>query len=632
MRESNGASAAPERPAPRRRRTVPTFLFTPLASLVLVALGALAPKLTADPFLLSFVPTIIVTLLAALHVWLLFRVNLLSFGSPPFMAIGGYVLALTATHLTSNALVLLVTCFVVPALFALPLGLILLRLRGTYFSLVTFVLAQVVVLVIVIAEGPLGGNSGISGIPPATFGSLTFGAGGDLVRFSVMVAFVGVAIASGVSVVWRRHFAAIAENEALAASLGLRPWVYKTLAFVTAAGVAGMAGLVLTNQLGNAHPDSFQPFSSINHVAATVIGGPSMLGPLVGAFILTWLVHLFASQAQYSQLLLGFALIVVTLFARNGITGLFNTAGDSLIKRFKRTRGASDPGQPSAHDQKLAPPAIASSDSIMSKSTRWDDESAEVVLQVDGLAKRFGGVAAVDGVSFTLRKGEVLGVIGPNGAGKTTLINLISGAMAPTLGTVTLRGKSVTGYPPHRMSRQGIARSYQQTSVFSGATVRENLARAKAFSRRWINEDALEELLAVTGLTLRLDDRAGDLPYGLQKLLGLVLPLATEPDVILLDEPAAGLEISERRRIDQLVEWAVEQGSSILLVEHDMDLVRRICPRLLVMDVGRPLAEGVPEQVLANQQVITAYLGVADDEDENTDVLEASEQSEVPRA
>jgi len=631
MRESNGAKVASKWSKPPRR-SLPTFLLSPVAALALVALAALTPKFTADPFLLSFVPTIIVTLLAALHVWLLFRVNLLSFGSPPFMAIGGYALALTATHLTSNAVVLLLACFVVPALFALPLGLILLRLRGTYFSLVTFVLAQVVVLIIVIADGPLGGNSGISGIPAATFGSMTFGAGGDLVRFSVMVAFIGVTIASGVSVVWRRHFAAIAQNEALAASLGLRAWVYKTLAFVTAAGVAGLAGLVLTNQLGNAHPDSFQPFSGVNHVAAAVIGGPSMLGPLVGSFILTWLVHVFASEAQYSQLLLGFALIVVTLFAKNGITGSFQTAAGWLINRFRITGDTTSVGQDSVLDPKFDSLGVAPSDAPISKSTKWDDETVEVVLHVGGLAMNFGGVMAVDNVSFTLRKGEVLGVIGPNGAGKTTLINLVSGAMVPTSGTVTLRGKAVTGYAPHRMSRQGIARSYQQTSVFSLATVRENLARGKAFSRRWISDDALGELLAVTGLVTRLDDRAGDLPYGLQKLLGLVLPLATEPDVILLDEPAAGLEISARRRIDQLVEWAVEQGSAVLLVEHDMELVRRICPRILVMDVGRTLAEGAPDQVLANHQVITAYLGVADDEDENTDVVEASDESAVPRA
>jgi ABC-type branched-subunit amino acid transport system ATPase component len=234
----------------------------------------------------------------------------------------------------------------------------------------------------------------------------------------------------------------------------------------------------------------------------------------------------------------------------------------------------------------------------------------------------------VDGVSFELRRGDVLGVIGPNGAGKTTLINMVAGAMAPTEGQVLVGGRNVAGSAPQRMSRQGVARSYQQTSVFSAATVRENLARAKAFSRRWVSDEDLEELLAFTGLAERLDVRAGDMPYGLQKLLGLLLPLATKPTVLLLDEPAAGLELSERGRIDQLVDWAVDRGSSVLLVEHDMDLVRRICPRLLVMDTGRTLAEGTPEEVLANPEVITAYLGGADDE-ESAEAPEAHHQEEV---
>ena len=304
------------------RRVGQHVLLVPVVTLGLVFLVLFVPKLTADPFLISFVPTVLITMLAAMHVWLLLRVKLLSFASPPFMAVGGYVLALVAMNVTSNALVLIVACLAVPALLAIPLGVVLLRLRGTYFALVTFVLAQVVVLIVVIGKGTLGGSSGLSGIPPATLGTTQFAAGGDLVRFSVVVALVGMTLAAIVSVRFRRHFAAIEENEPLASSLGLQPWRYKTYAFVSAAAVAGLAGLILINQLGNVHPDSFLPLSATNHVAATVIGGPSFLAPGIGALILSWLVHTFASQAQYSQMLLGAALIVVTLFAKRGVTGL----------------------------------------------------------------------------------------------------------------------------------------------------------------------------------------------------------------------------------------------------------------------------------------------------------------------
>lgn len=625
-------------------RRIPTAVLAPAVAVVLVAMASVVPKLTADPFVLSFLPTVTVTLLAAMHVWLLLRVKLLSFASPPFMAVGGYVLALVAMNVSSNALLLIVACFVVPALFALPLGLVLLRLRGTYFALVTFVLAQVVVLIIIIAEGPLGGSSGISGIPPASLGGTDFGSEGDLVRFSVAVGVVGLVIAAVVSVLCRRHFAGIEENEQLAASLGLRPWLYKTLAFVTAAGLGGLAGLVLINQLGNAHPDSFLPLSAVNYVSAAFIGGISFLGPVVGALLLSWLVHAFASQAQLSQLLLGIALIVVTLFARRGITGLVADGARALTGLFRGTgRARPEPAAPEVvAPEAVAPEGIDAEASLPEKAgstgnggppprpRREPVLTGEVVLDLQGMVKRFGGVAAVDDVSFELRKGEVVGVIGPNGAGKTTLINMISGAMVPSAGKVLLAGRDVTGAAPQRMSRRGIGRSYQQTSVFSAATVRENLARAKAFSKQWVTDEELDELLAATGLADRMPARAGDLPYGLQKLLGLLLPLATKPTVLLLDEPAAGLELSERGRVDQLVDWAVDRGSSVLLVEHDMDLVRRICPRIVVMDTGRTLAQGPPEDVLSNPDVITAYLGVsAEDEADVPEIVEVARQGEA---
>jgi ABC-type branched-subunit amino acid transport system ATPase component/ABC-type branched-subunit amino acid transport system permease subunit len=599
------------------------LLAAPVLAFALVAASFVVPKLTADPFLLSFVPTIVVAQLATLHVWLLLRVNLLSFASPAFMAVGAYTLALTASHVTTNAVVLVALSFLVPAVLALPLGALLLRLRGTYFALVTFVLAQVIVLIVVIGKGPLGGTSGISGIPAATVGASTFGAGGPLLRFSVVVGLIGVAVAGVVTLCWRRHFAAIDENEPLAASLGLRPWAYKTASFVTAAGVAGLAGLVLVNQLGNAHPDSFTPFSAVNHVAAAVVGGVPILGPVIGAVVLAWLVHTFASQAEYSQLLLGATLILVVLYARGGITGTlargFGLVASRTPAATGRRRRAENVGLPPERDaaalNKSAEPA--------------PDLPNEPILVVADLSRRFGGVAAVDGISFELKAGEIIGVIGPNGAGKTTLINMISGHIASSGGRVELDGRNLAGAPSHTMSRHGIARSYQQTSVFATVSVRENLARVKAFSPRWIEESELADLLAATGLLGRLDDRAGDLPYGLQKLLGLLLPIATRPRVLLLDEPAAGLERAERGRIDELVAWVVRRGCAVLLVEHDMDLVRRICPRVIVMETGRPLAAGVPEDVFADPKVITAYLGVSDEDELVPDALAGDDGADL---
>ncbi|GAA5113980.1 branched-chain amino acid ABC transporter ATP-binding protein/permease [Pseudonocardia adelaidensis] len=584
-------------------------LYTRLVGAEVVALAVLVvaftlPKLTASPFVLFFTPTVIVAVLATLHVWLLLRVDLLSFASPSFMAVGGYSAALTASRLTDNAVVLAVLCFAIPALVALPIGAMVLRLRGTYFALVTFVLAQVTVLLVQAGPAWLGGNSGISGFPPARLGESVFAARGPLLRYSVVLGIVGVLVVVAVTLRWRRHFAGIKENEPLAASLGLRPWLYKTLAFAAGAGIAGLAGLVLVNQIGNAHPDSFSPFMAVNHVAGAVVGGSgSILGPIVGAGILSWLTHTFAEQAEYAQLLLGAVLVVVVLVARDGVTGLVASAARAargLVDGAERARArgpADDAGEAGLRPERAV-------------DARPDEPA---LLEVTAVSKRFGGVTAVSGVSFGVAPGEVLGVIGPNGAGKTTLVNVLAGQLPPSGGTVRLAGDAITGLSPGRLARKGISRSYQQTSVFAGASVRENLERARAYGTRWIDPADLHRLLARMGLADRLDDRAGDLPYGLQKSLGLVLALAVEPRVLLLDEPAAGLERSERRRVDEVVAWAVDRGCAVLLVEHDMDLVRRICDRVLVMDTGEPLAAGLPGEVLADPRVISAYLGEPED-------------------
>jgi branched-chain amino acid transport system ATP-binding protein len=240
-------------------------------------------------------------------------------------------------------------------------------------------------------------------------------------------------------------------------------------------------------------------------------------------------------------------------------------------------------------------------------------------LRVEALTKRFGGLRVFQDIAFSLPQGELMGVIGPNGAGKTTLINVISGRQPPSGGKVFLDGRDVTGLPAHAIARMGVARSFQQTNTFRGVSVRENIARAIRFGHRGNRGGVplgLEQLMSEFALLPRLDEQSDKLPYGLQKMLGLVMAYAAGPKVLLLDEPAAGLERAERGNVDLYVDHVRRVGgASVLIVEHDMDLIRRLCPRIMVLDAGIVLADGAPAEVLARPEVIAAYLGDTDEAD-----------------
>jgi branched-chain amino acid transport system ATP-binding protein len=232
-------------------------------------------------------------------------------------------------------------------------------------------------------------------------------------------------------------------------------------------------------------------------------------------------------------------------------------------------------------------------------------------LSMQGLAKSFGGLQVFDGISLEVPRDGVMGVIGPNGAGKTTLINVICGMLAPTSGRVMLDGREITGKSFHVVSQLGVVRSFQQTNTFRSATVEENLYRARRFSTSTGDGDlALDELVQEFGLARHMDEPSDKLPYGLQKMLGLVMVLASRPKFLLLDEPAAGLERRERPLVDRFVQHARRHlRCGVLIVEHDMELVRRLCPQIVVLESGRLLAMGTPDEVLSRPEVIDAYLG-----------------------
>jgi branched-chain amino acid transport system ATP-binding protein len=242
--------------------------------------------------------------------------------------------------------------------------------------------------------------------------------------------------------------------------------------------------------------------------------------------------------------------------------------------------------------------------------------SASESLRVEGAAKQFGGLKVFEGISFEVEPGGIMGVIGPNGAGKTTLINVMAGMLAPTAGRVMLGARDITGKPFHVVSRLGVARSFQQTNTFRSVSVEENLFRAQRFGAggQHGQDLGIDGLLEEFGLAGHLHEPSEKLPYGLQKMLGLIMVLAARPKFLLLDEPAAGLERRERTQVDRFVEHARKTiGCGVLVVEHDMELVKRLCPHIIVLEAGKLLAEGAPAEVLARPEVIDAYLGVVEE-------------------
>lgn len=309
-----------------------------VVAILAVACAMVVPFVTTDPFVYSVANQIAIAVTASFSVYLMLRMNLLTFAVPAFMAIGGYAVAIAGLRFgVTDSILLTLISFVVPGIVALPLGALVLRLRGVYFVLVTFLLTEITQLVLFETPSLTGGSNGLVGMPVTTLFGLELGDNQSVLALAIGVALVAAVVTAIASGRYRQQFAAIEENELLAQSLGLVAWHYKVIGFVLAAGLAGMAGFSLVNMLLTAHPSSFTSASSVNYIAYTIIGGRyAMLGSVVGSVLLVWMSNLFSAQGQLSQGLFGLLLIVVVLAARGGIVGAAAALGRRAVRSLHR--------------------------------------------------------------------------------------------------------------------------------------------------------------------------------------------------------------------------------------------------------------------------------------------------------
>jgi len=334
----------------------------------------------------------------------------------------------------------------------------------------------------------------------------------------------------------------------------------------------------------------------------TLFGGTgTLLGPFLGAGVFIWMRDFLSKHLEYWEVFVGGAFVLIVLFLPDGIVGSLKRL---LLSRRAPRPAATHDDRPARQTPPAAPAPMAGEDGRL--------------LESQGLTKIFGGLIAVNGVDFHVRRGELRAVIGPNGAGKTTFFNMLTGVLAATRGRILFKGRDITRLPAHAVSRLGIARSYQITNIFGDLTVFENL-RVAAQSRVthyrfWGNADRLaavnaraDELLSFLGLTAKRDVRGAELSHGEQRYLEIGIALATDPDFLLLDEPTAGMSPEETQRTAAFVR-ALAGRVTIVLVEHDMEVVMGISDRITVLNYGQVLAEGTPAEIRDNAEVRRVYL------------------------
>ncbi len=580
-----------------------------------VGLLALFPFILPS-FQLFLLTEILIFAIFALAVNLLFGyTGLLSFGHAAFFGVGGYVTAMLLVRSHWALIPALLVGVVSAGIAAGLIGFLCVRRDEIYFSMLTLAFSMALYTVAFAWRDFTNGSDGITAVhsPPIKLGELTL----DFSSRNTYYYLVAVATLGALLLLWRivrspfgEILMALRENRERMAFAGVSVRIQRLAAFILSGLFAGLAGALFTPFERVASPTILYWTESAAPVLMTILGGArAFLGPGLGAAIYIYLQNLVTSKTQYWNFFFGVVLLTLVLGFRGGIAGF---AQDVLRGRFGRR-----PGEPTEAVAASMPGPVAAP-----LPRAGSNPSSEPVLDVRDLRKHFGAVRAVDGVSVQVRRGEIVALIGPNGAGKTSLYNVITGRLRPDAGSVRFGGRELVGLPPHAIVRRGLVRSFQITSLLPGLTVLQNvraalLARQRRMFEWWrpVAEDrALNQethaILARVGLAAAAGRLVSTLPHGDRRVLEIAFVLALDPEVILFDEPTAGLDPEESQRIVNLIRDLQRQtGKTILITEHDLAVVFALAERILVMHQGRLLAQGTPAEIQGDPEVRRAYLG-----------------------
>jgi ABC-type branched-subunit amino acid transport system ATPase component/ABC-type branched-subunit amino acid transport system permease subunit len=548
---------------------------------VLVGIAAVAICLLAPGYYAYLLGTLATTALAGIGLNVLLGLaGEVSLGQGGFVALGAYGVGILTTKAGLNFWEALPLAVLLVAAISAVLSIPALRVTGPYLAMVTIAFGFIVESVSIEWRDLTGGSSGLAGIPPP------FGTGGTALLacglcLAALVLFHYLA-RSPIGLAMQ----AFASAPAAARGVGINPVAVRTAAFVLAATAAGLAGGLQAALTGFIAPSSF-PFSqSILFLLVVVVGGAGRtLGPLIGSAIVVLLPEVLAGLAEYRLLVFGAGLLIVLWAAPGGIAG--------AVARLVMSRKSLIEPKP---DLDLALAHIT---------------GARGGLTAEGVRVAFGGVVAVAGVDMTASPGRVTSVIGPNGAGKTTLLNLVSGFQRPDAGAVRVGTHDITGLSAHDVARVGLARTFQTAQPFANLNVLDNvrLGLLRGVWRTDAPADLARALLALVGYSGSETRPASALPHVDRRLVEIARALATAPAVLLLDEPAAGLNEADTIKLGSLLQRLARAGLAVVLVEHDMSLVMSISDEIIVLDAGRRIAAGSPAAVRNDPAVKAAYLG-----------------------